>query len=114
MDEQILSYAVFQLMMRTKPAAVESALIQRGLSIAEAGEVVQTAIKLKEDHFKKQGAKRMAGGSLAAVIGIALTFATYNAASGGGRYIVFTGLIAVGGAYALVGFVQHLTGWEIT
>lgn len=113
MDSQTFRYVVSMLSIRTKLTIVESNLVQRGYSIDEAKEIINTTLSPKVNPFKRQGLKRMAWGGLIFGIGFVLTAVTYSAGSGG-RYLLFYGPIAVGGVYALVGLIQYRTGWEIS
>ena len=69
---------------------------------------------MNKDYYKKQGIKRIVWGGVTFIIGLAITIITYISTPEGGQYVVFAGLLAIGGVYALVGLVQYFTGWEIT
>jgi hypothetical protein len=56
----------------------------------------------------RPGLANMGIGLLIAVIGLAVTIGTYSAASGGGRYVVAWGAIAVGAWRFFVGLFQLL------
>jgi hypothetical protein len=59
--------------------------------------------------MESPGSKNILVGLIIFVIGAFITFATYSAASGGGRYVVAYGAIAVGAGQFLFGLVQLLS-----
>jgi hypothetical protein len=58
----------------------------------------------------RPGLANMGIGLLIAVIGLAITIGTYSAASGGGRYVIAWGAIAVGAWRFLLGLYQFVRG----
>lgn len=60
--------------------------------------------------MESPGSKNILVGLIIFVIGAFITFATYSAAGGGGRYVVAYGAIAVGAGQFLYGLVQLMSG----
>ena len=56
---------------------------------------------------KSAGSANMAVGAVMIIAGLGLTAATYSASSGGGRYVIFTGLIVFGFVRLIRGASGH-------
>ena len=113
MHDDVVQFAFSQMLAGESAKAIEDELIAQGFNPPEVQIAVRAALNLKSQHYKKQGERRFLYGCLAALLGLVLTVASQGAASSGGRYMVFVGLLALGGVYALVGLVQSMTGWRI-
>ena len=80
----------------------------------ELGEKILEKAKTEINKVKGKAHREVAGqyflkgiGFLA--LGAIVTGVTYSMASGGGTYVVTTGLFAVGGIYVIIGFFKFLS-----
>jgi hypothetical protein len=85
---------------------VRSELVANGVDPAFADQVVNEVNEARRGAVRMNGLKNMGLGALWFVIGSAITFGTYAAASEGGSYTVAYGAIIVGGLQFLWG------GWQ--
>ncbi len=95
------------------PTVVEANLRSRGLDPESARRVVTDLIQVRAETraaAPRAGGKHMLIGGLWCVGGAAVTFFTYQAASGGGTYVVAWGAILFGGLEFLYGLFQFMTG----
>lgn len=92
----IYTYAA-QLMRQGKSnRKIEELLMKQGLSQEVASTVVANLDRERGRQRRDRAGRDMAIGGVICVIGLAVTFCTFQAASGGGRYVVAYGAIIFG------------------
>lgn len=102
--DKIYQYAfdLIATLEKTPEEAIQS-LIDKGLRRTEAEIVVNNVIQQVSNARKEKAKRNMLFGALWCVGGIIVTALTYQAASGGGRYVIAWGAI-------LFGAVQFIRG----
>ena len=88
---------------------VADELTRKGAPYDLAAEVVKRVFEYRSELKRKEGGKSIGCGLLMLIVGGIVTGLTYSAASGGGTYIVTTGLFIVGGITLIVGLYKWLT-----
>jgi hypothetical protein len=94
--QAIYDFAAEQMVNGASDRQVESMLREKGLDAESAATVVSNLAEHREQARAKAGQGAMISGALWCIGGIAVTAITYQAASGGGTYVVAWGAILFG------------------
>ena len=90
---------------------VASLLEQDGCPKALAQKIAARGEEVKREEFRKGGMKTLGIGAGMLALGLVITLGTYSAASsGGGHYVITSGLIMVGGWLVLKGLWRSVAG----
>jgi len=108
--ERIYAYAAQNMADGLSNRAIRDDLVEQGLDEQSADIVVRELNTAKKSAVRSMGMKHMGIGAAWCIGGIVVTVATYQAASGGGTYVVAWGAIAFGGLEFLYGLFKTLTG----
>jgi hypothetical protein len=105
---QIYDYAA-TLMFKHEKSAQETklALINEGLDSESASIVVSNLEQQLRDVQKDEARNDMVKGALWTIGGVAITWATYSAASGGGTYVITWGAIIFGAIQFFRGLINY-------
>lgn len=104
--EAVYAFAAEQMHDGVALAKIEKKLIEQGLSPEAAATVVGNLKQAKAQAAKEASRKNMLYGALWCVGGIVVTVLTYQAAAGGGSFVVAWGAILFGGIQFVRGLVQ--------
>ncbi|MFQ5826521.1 MAG: hypothetical protein ACE5IA_04095, partial [Dehalococcoidia bacterium] len=92
-----------------KRSEVADELARKGVPYDIAAQLVNRVFEYRSELKRRGGGKQIGCGLLMLVVGGIITGITYAAASGGGAYIITTGLFIVGGINLLIGLYRWLT-----
>ena len=107
--QQIYKYAANLLFEQKKSdEETKECLIKSGLTPADADYVINELNNYYKQEERKAGKKNMLYGALWCIGGIIVTVMTYQAAAGGGTYVVAWGAILYGGIQFIKGVSQML------
>ncbi len=118
-DDAQTQQAIANLVMRSASQIAEGKSKSEVVSILEkdgcsndlAQAIAARGEEVKKTEFKKGGKTTMLIGAGMLGLGIAITVGSYSAASsGGGHYVITSGLIMVGGWLILKGFWRSMAG----
>ena len=104
--EAIYAFAAEQLHNGVRPADVERLLRDKGLEAETAQTVVANLCQARTKALREAGKKNMLYGALWCIGGTVVTVLTYQAAAGGGRYVVAWGAIIFGAIQFFRGMSQ--------
>lgn len=105
----LVRFAAEQAAKGKKRSQVADELTRQGVPYDVAAQIVQRVFEYRSELKRKEGGKAIGCGLLMLIVGGIITGVTYAAASGGGMYIVTTGLFIVGGITLIVGLYKWLT-----
>lgn len=88
---------------------VADELARKGVPYDVAAQIVMQVFNYRSGLKRKAGGKQIGCGLLMLVVGGIITGITWAAASGGGTYIITTGLLVVGAINLLIGIFRWLT-----
>ena len=91
---------------------IQEKLVSRGLDQETAATIAENLRKIRSKAIRNAAAKNMAIGAAVCLIGVAVTWVSYTAASEsptGGRYVVAWGAVAIGALQFLRGLYQWIT-----
>lgn len=91
-------------------ADIFKTLQEKGCPADLASSIVDRVISLKSEATKKSGKDTLIMGAGMLLLGTLVTAGTYSAASGGGHYVVTSGLFVVGGWFVIKGLWKTVTG----
>jgi hypothetical protein len=104
--DAVYSFAAQLLMDGVAPAEIEKRLVEKGLD-AESAQIVVTNLKAaRSKAMKEAGQKNMLYGALWCIGGLIVTAVTFQAAAGGGSYVIAWGAILFGGIQFFRGLMQ--------
>ena len=106
----MLQYAAVSIAEGKSKKKVVNEFVNDGVPEEVAEEVVRRANDYKKAEFRKAGIKTLLIGVGFLVAGGVITAVTYSAASGGGTYVVTTGLFLVGAINVLRGLFRMASG----
>lgn len=107
--QQIYKYAANLLFEQKKSdEETKECLIKSGLTPEDADYVINELNNYYKQEERKAGKKNMLYGALWCIGGIIVTVMTYQAAAGGGTYVVAWGAILYGGIQFIKGVSQML------
>lgn len=104
--EAVYAFAAEQMQNGASEEEIVSMLEGEGLDQEAARKVVENLTSMRSEALRSSGTKNMIYGALWCVGGIAVTVATYNAATSGGTYVVAWGAILFGAIQFIRGFMQ--------
>ena len=108
---QLVVHAAQQFADGKSHEEVVNALEKDGVSPATAIAIATKGEEIKKTEFRKSGQTSMLIGAGLAGLGIAITAGSYSAASsGGGHYVITTGLIMVGAWTFVKGLWRTMAG----
>jgi len=105
----LMRFAAEQAAKGKKRSQVADELTRQGVPYDVAAQIVQRVFEYRSELKRKEGGKAIGCGLLMLIVGGIITGVTYAAASGGGIYIVTTGLFIGGGITLIVGLYKWLT-----
>lgn len=88
---------------------VADELTRKGVPYNLSAQIVNRVFEYRSELKRKEGGKAIGCGLLMLIVGGIITGITYAAASGGGTYLVTTGLFIAGGLSLIVGLYKWLT-----
>jgi len=88
---------------------VADELARQGVPYDVAAQIVSQIFDYRSELKRKEGGKQIGCGLLMLVVGGIITGLGYAAASGGGTYLITTGLFIVGGITLIMGLYKWLT-----
>jgi curved DNA-binding protein CbpA len=92
-----------------KRSQVADELTREGVPYDLAADVTKNVFEYRSKLKRKEGLQGIGCGLLMLIVGGIITAVTYSAASGGGTYIVTTGLFIIGALTLIVGFYTWIT-----
>jgi hypothetical protein len=104
--DSLYAFAAERLMNGTPPDQIERELMDRGLDAEAARIIVSNLQQARAKAMKEAGQKNMLFGALWCIGGIIVTAVTYQAAIGGGSYVVAWGAILFGAIQFFRGLSQ--------
>lgn len=107
MVQAVYSHAAELMRNGVRDSEIIANLVEQGLESETAEIVVNNLIEMRAKQKQEQGQKNMGFGALWCIGGTVVTVATYNAASGGGHYVVAWGAIVFGAVQFLQGLSQY-------
>ena len=105
----LMRFAAEEAAKGRKRSQVADELTRKGVPYDIAAQIVETVFGYRSELKRKEGLKGIGCGLIMLVVGGIITAITYSAASGGGTYIVTTGLFIVGAITLIVGFIRWIT-----
>jgi hypothetical protein len=108
--QAVYTLAAEQMKSGVPPQQIQANLVEQGLDQESAATVVRNLNQLRSEATREAGKKNMLYGALWCIGGIAVTAATYGAASGGGSYVVAWGAIAFGAIQFFRGLIEAESG----
>ena len=101
-------YAEIAQMIKNGQSAFrfQQSLVERGLQLEDARAIVNQLQEAENKVHRDEATKQMAIGAVICIIGIAVTWGTFSAATGGGAYVVAWGAIIFGGWRFLRGMMM--------
>lgn len=105
----LMRFAAGEAAKGKKRSQVADELTQQGVPYDVAAQIVKRVFEYRSELKRKEGGKAIGCGLLMLIVGGVVTGVTYASASGGGTYIVTTGLFIVGGITLIVGLYKWLT-----
>lgn len=109
----VYSYAADLMKRGQSDQAIQIELVAKGLSPDVAMTIINNLRQVRSQGSGSSAMKNMLIGAAIAIVGIVITVGTYASAAstpGGGRYVVFYGLIIVGAIQFLRGLFGLFTG----
>ena len=106
----MLQYAAVAIAEGKSKRVVVDEFVQDDVPEDMAEQIVQQANSYKKSEFRKAGIRTLLIGVGFVVAGAVVTGITYSAASGGGTYVVTTGLFLVGAWNILKGLFRMAKG----
>ncbi len=104
--EALYAYTAERMANGNSEHEIQRLLVEKGLDTETAGAIVANVAELRTEAIRDAAKKNMIYGALWCIGGIAVTAATYDAASGGGSYVVAWGAILFGGIQFVRGLAQ--------
>lgn len=108
--EAVYGYVAQQLQSGQSRHRVVEDLTNKGMASLTAEEVVDDVVTMRKKAYRNAGKRNMVIGALWCVGGIAVTAITYQAATGGGVYVVTWGAIIFGAIQFFRGLGQMWGG----
>ncbi|SES98103.1 hypothetical protein [Thalassotalea agarivorans] len=104
---QIYNHAAVLMKNGKSRDDIVHSLVEQGVDTESANFVVSDLEKVRKQQKFEASKKNIGIGALWCLGGLAVTGATYSAASGGGTYVVAYGAVVIGAVQFLIGLVQY-------
>jgi len=108
--QKLFNHAAIELAEGTSKELIIAGFVDSNIPREIAENIVAQANDYKKSEFRKRGMKTVAMGVGFLLLGGVITAITYSAASGGGTYVVTTGLFLVGALTIAKGLWRTLLG----
>lgn len=105
-DDVVYHFAIEQMRAGVAPAEVEQSLVRRGLSAEAAATVVGDLKRVRGQAAREAGRKNMRYGAMWCAGGVVVTVLTFQAAAGGGQFVIAWGAILFGAIQFFRGMSQ--------